>query len=210
METGMARQQETSTHLQKQNASHESDIRKMLMRLAERRQAQVTPGTLLIFSQDLAAYSLKEIDQALTGIASVPRREGETAFPEIAVIVESIRAVKRVRSERSAIDVQNARIEHFKSHPELYSTSAEVEELTKTLNEKFGMGRKKEIPLPQYNEVRCPHCDELLPLATNMRLWTAEEMRTVADTLEELAVIADRNRNMPKLPLGDAVEESHG
>lgn len=141
-------------------------------------------------------------------ISSVPRRDGETAFPEIATIFEAIRGVKRGKSERSAIDAENARVAHFKAYPELYETPAEVAEMAKRLSEKFGMERNREIKT-QYQEVTCPHCQCLLPVANNIRFWSSQELVDLAKVVATSERIASENRNSPQEDVSEIVEAIH-
>jgi hypothetical protein len=208
METGiMARRQGISMLSQKQNASHESDIRKLLTMLAERRQAQVSPGTLLTFSMDLATYSLRDIDQALRQIGMMPRREGETAFPDIATIMEAVRGVVRANrvQEPTSGERWATHVEEFWKQPAA-PLDAELQAKIDAMNEKFSLKKTKEIETT-CTELVCPGCGLAQPVAGNIRQWTPAQLREHADVLDELAVIAERNRNMPRLPLGDVVEE---
>jgi hypothetical protein len=154
----------------------------------------VNPSTLLTFADDLSIYQLGDIDKALMVMASVPRRDGETAFPEVATIREAIRGVKRGRAERSAIDKENARIAHFKAHPELYETSEELKAMTKRIEEKFSFDApRREIEI-QHREESCPHCQGVLPIASNIRFWSSEELRNLADVVQKNEQIAAANR----------------
>jgi hypothetical protein len=156
---------------------------------------------------------LSDIEQALLNIASVPRREGETAFPEIATIIAGIRGVIRGRrileaeaEKRKRDEEYNARakreMEEDKADPAAWQAQIAASA------EKLGMGRKKVISAA-HTELICPRCSFAHPVAGNIRFWTPEELRKHADTLEELALIAERNRTMPELPLSDAVEGVH-
>lgn len=50
-----------------------------------------------MFASDLESCDLGDIETALNLIASKPRAEGETAFPDVATIMEAIRSAARVR-----------------------------------------------------------------------------------------------------------------
>jgi hypothetical protein len=94
---------------------------------------------LALYASDLEKYSPLDIEKALMLIASVPRREGETAFPGVATILEAVRGVIRAKGATAALDAENARVAHFKAHPELYETTAEVKEFAAMVAAKFGM-----------------------------------------------------------------------
>jgi hypothetical protein len=202
-----ARRQETSMLSKQQTVSHESNIRKLLTILAERRQAQVTPGTLLTFSKDLAVYSLSDIDQALMRIASVPRREGETAFPEVATILEAVRGVIRARKvpEPTSGERWAAHVDEYWKNPPA-PLDAELQAKVDAMNEKFSLTKPKEI-ITVNAEIVCPRCQFAQAVSANFRNWTADEILEYGAVVKELEQIAERNRNMPDLPLGDVVEE---
>jgi len=123
-----ARQQETSIHSNKPKGLHESNIRKVLTILAERRQAQVSPGTLLTYSTDLASYSLDIIETACENLGKMRRAEGETAFPDIATILEAVRGVIRAQRppEPSGFDKWNAYVDELMKDPEIKDRIAKL------------------------------------------------------------------------------------
>ncbi len=194
--------------LSKPSPSSKPEIVKLMTKFAERRQAQVNPSTLLTFADDLSCYSLGDIEAALVQIASVPRRDGETAFPEVATIFEAIRGVRRGKADSKAIEQENKRVAHYKANPDMYVSATEFAELVKPLNEKFGMEKPKVINTTPV-EMLCPHCSQALPVAPNIRFWTPQELRTYADLVDENQRLADLNRNMDSLPLGDLAEAVH-
>lgn len=196
-------QEELSPFLRKQN-----EILALLTRCSIRRGAPQNSASLAIYVQDLSSYNLDVISPVLEKFGGEVPEDYNPLWPAVGVLTEMMRGYIRARrspeptsGERWASHVD----EYWKNPPA--PLDAELQAKVDAMNEKFSLKKPKEIALPQYNEVRCPHCSELLPLATNMRLWTAEEMHAVANTLEDLAVIAERNRTMPRLPLGDVVDE---
>lgn len=205
MELLRANQTQLSTH--SSGPSKQAKIKILLAKLAVRRQAQIGEAEYGIYSEDLDIYSLPDIEAALELIANKSRREGETAFPDVETIREAVRAV--IRSSRPSADEESATrwlqyLENCKSEgvekPDT-ETLARIEKL----NGKFGLEKPKEI-ITTCTELVCPGCGLAQPVAGNIRLWTPEQLHEHANLLEELAVIAERNRNMPRLPLGDVVE----
>ena len=202
-----ARPAETSMQARKPSPSlsKQSEIVKMLTKFSLRRQAAVNPETLALFAADLEHLELADLESALKELSLRPRRDGETAFPDLATVLEAVRYVRAERSSRRALEKENERIAHFHAHPEFYEADEEIKEKFHALAEKMDMPKTKPI-IPDPVMVCCPHCHGMLPLAKNLRFWSPQELRNYAGVLEEVQAIADRNRAMAKLPLGDVVE----
>jgi len=154
---------------------------------------------------------MADLQEAFRLMSLKPRAEGQTAFPDLGTILEAVRGVTRARGDRRAIEELNRVKAHKDAHPELYETPAEVKEMAEKIADKFGIKASKEKPrefvVANPDPVNCPHCGEMLPLGANYRMMEPAEMHRLADVMTELAVIAERNRSMPRLPLGDVVEE---
>jgi hypothetical protein len=144
-------------------------------------------------------------------LSSRPRAEGETAFPEVATIIAEIRGIV---SGRRALEIEaekRQREEDYKAKAlremeEDKADPAAWQAQIAAAAEKLGIGCKRVINMA-HTELVCPRCNFAHSVAGNIRFWTPEELRKHAETLEELAVIADRNRMMPQLPLGDVADE---
>lgn len=95
MELTRARQGIAST--QQPQLSKISRIVQLLTVLGIRRQAKLDKEDYQVFASDLESCDLGDIETALNLIASKPRAEGETAFPDVATIMEAIRSAARVR-----------------------------------------------------------------------------------------------------------------
>lgn len=139
-------------------------------------------------------------------IASVPRREGETAFPEVATILEALRGI--IRSRKAAENDEGVRwakyVEQCKAEG-ISDPDAVTLKQIEALNEKYDLKKPKEI-VTVHTELACHKCGAVQAVPGNTRFWTAEQHREHADVLDELAVIAERNRSMSNLPLGDVFE----
>ena|ERR1700735_683986 len=99
---------------QPQELSKKSKIVMLLTALGIRRQAKLDVQDYLLFASDLEKYELTDLEAAVKIICSKPRAEGETAFPEIAVIEEAVRGVIRARRpsvEQEAAAKWNAYVE---------------------------------------------------------------------------------------------------
>lgn len=138
---------------------------------------------------------MQDIDQALVQIASVPRRDGETAFPEVAAILDAVRGV--IRSRKAAENDGGVRwakyVEQCKSEG-IEQPDAEMLARIESLNDRFNLERPKEITIDPPALVECPHCKETLPLARNLRFFSASELRDLADVVESNERIAANNR----------------
>jgi hypothetical protein len=132
----------------------------------------------------------------MESLSSRRRSEGETAFPEIAVIVEEVMATARGRRaaeerERRMSD-EAAERRRRETYPEDYIATDEIKAMAERIGRKCGMGYRSEAQEPV--KVLCPHCSAELPVAPNIRLWEPEELRLQADMLEEIRRIATVNR----------------
>src|SRR5579862_6013326 len=85
------------------NRSDESWIVDQLTILAEARQAAVSAATLELFSSELAQFEVEDIAAGIRTLSLTRRRDGETAFPDLATIVEAV-TVKKVRRLREEND----------------------------------------------------------------------------------------------------------
>lgn len=91
-------------------------------------------------------------------------------------------------------------MEEDSSNPEAW------EEQIAASAQKLGLGRKKVIDRSE-EIANCPHCQKELPVARNIRFWSSKELYEMAAVKEQSELIAERNRSMPRLPLGDVVDE---
>jgi hypothetical protein len=128
-----------------------------------------------------------------------PRRDGETAFPDLATVLEAVRGVVRLRGDRRAIDAENKRFAHFKAHPELYVADDEIKDRLNKLAERMNWDKPREIDTTP-NLVCCPKCSFEMPVAQNLYLWDSKKIYEYAAMKEELERIADRNRLEQKIP----------
>lgn len=82
---------------QPRELSKHSRIVQLLTVLGIRRQAKLDTEDYLVYATDLEKYDLLDLEIAMHLLSSRPRAEGETAFPELAMIEEAVRGVARSR-----------------------------------------------------------------------------------------------------------------
>jgi hypothetical protein len=136
-----------------------------------------------------------------------PRAEGETAFPTLATVLEEVRSIVRANrapeltsGERWAAHVD----EYWKNPPA--PLDGELQAKVDALNEKYDLKKPKEI-ITVNAEIICPRCQFAQAVSANFRNWTADEILEYGAIVKELELIAERNRSMLDLPMGDVVEE---
>lgn len=174
-------------------------------------------------------YELTDIQSGLELLSSRPRSEGETAFPEIATIVDSVKLAareRRIAGQRELrIAEEAAEARRRRLHPEEYEPigPADLEAMAAKLGDKFKFERPKAKVIPEPKIENCPHCSKPLPVVGNIRFWTAKEIYEYAALKEESERIADMNReankahaekcsaeqlaNLPATPVPDISEE---
>jgi hypothetical protein len=171
-----------------------SEIVKLLVKFSIRRQAAINTETLLVYADDLKHLDLPAIEEGLRVLSLTPRAEGETAFPDIGTVLQAVRRIINPRYQRIALDEINARALHREANPEMYITDDETKAMVDRLAAKHGMRATKKPEVRDYKEELCPHCHKHLPVATNIRFWSSQELRDLADVVEKNEKIAAANR----------------
>lgn len=69
----------------------EREIMKLLTKLNVRRQARLGTPDLVIYAEDLMGFEVQDIEAAVNDLTSKPRADGETAFPETAVLLGAVK-----------------------------------------------------------------------------------------------------------------------
>jgi len=149
MENSLARPNPASTQLSKQEISLEredkqNEIVGILAKLGIRRQAKLAMADYLVLAEDLAKFSIVDIAAGLEDLAKYPRREGETAFPEIARLKQPIIERKLVReAEEIRNKAEAAEDAERKANPEAYMSAREFwgDPEVKAI-----LGRAKKVP----------------------------------------------------------------
>lgn len=156
-----------------------------------RRQAKLDKEDYLIFAGDLEKYELADIEAGINALP--PKRDGQTAFPDVDTILEAVRGVIRARK---AVEDDPGRkwskyVEQCQSEA-IFEPDAEALDLISRLNEKFGLERPREIETKHFI-LCCPKCSFEMPVAGNIRCWTSDELRAHAATLDEMHKMAMAN-----------------
>jgi hypothetical protein len=156
---------------------------------------------------------LGDIEAGLRSISSRRRAEGETAFPEIATVVDEVQAVGRIRRiaearERRRAD-EAAERRHREQHPEEFEPigPSDLEAMAAKLGDKFSFERPKARAVPEPKMEACPHCSGLLPVTSNIRFWSAKELYEFAAVKEESERIAEMNREANKAHQTKCIKE---
>lgn len=194
--------QELSPSLLKQK-----EILTLLTRCSIRRGSPQNSASLAIYVQDLSSYSLEVIEPVLETFGGEVPEEYKPLWPAVGVFTEMLRG--HIRSSRTPEPTSGEKwlqyVERCKSEG-IEKPDDETLTRIEKLNGRFGLEKPKEI-ITTCTDLVCPGCGLAQPVAGNIRLWTPEQLHEHANLLEELAVIAERNRNIPRLPLGNVVEE---
>lgn len=107
-----------------------ASTRKLMVMLAEGRQAAVSQQAFEIYSTALQGYELEDITAAVDKLMRTKRQEGETAFPDLATLEEAILEVGRPRRQaeyqRQKLESALAEAKHRQEHPEEYVSINEI------------------------------------------------------------------------------------
>lgn len=203
----------TLTRSPQPSPSLTKEIMKLLTKFAERRQAQVTTATLLTFAEDLSKYPLGDIEAGLLSISSRRRADGETAFPEIATVVDEVlsagrnRRIAEERERRMADEATERR--RRETHPEEFEPigPADLEKMAAKLGDKFNFDKPKPKAQPVIDPMDCPHCGKSLPISSGVRRMTSQELRDLADVIEQIENQSAANRDANKIHAQKCIAE---
>lgn len=67
------------------------------MTLAEARQAAINEQTIRVYDRRLQGFDLVDVQAAVTQLMETPRREGESALPDLPSLVKVVKAAERKR-----------------------------------------------------------------------------------------------------------------
>lgn len=84
------------------NTSTDQEISMCLGLLAEAKQAQVTAATLSVYVPRFRRFGIDDLVAGIEYLIATPRQEGQTSFPEVAVIVRAVADAERARRIREA------------------------------------------------------------------------------------------------------------
>jgi hypothetical protein len=77
----------------------------------------------LVLGEDLAHLDIRDVRGGLDDISKYPRREGQTAFPELATLKAAIIERKLVREANEARRQEAEEIAYAKAHPEEFMSA---------------------------------------------------------------------------------------
>ena len=69
----------------------------MLVTLAEARQAPLNSTTLRVYDARLQKFALEDVQAAAQRLMETPRRDGETAFPDLPTLLAEVRQAEKRR-----------------------------------------------------------------------------------------------------------------
>lgn len=144
----------------------------------------MTPETLGVYAEDLSTFGLADIEVVLDKLGRAERRDGESAMPAIGTIFDALRGHLRIARDNTALNEIKAREQHFRDNPEMYETPAEVKEMVGKLAARFNMDKPKEPVDLSPVMMSCPHCNQDLPVAHNVRFWSIDELKAHVALLE--------------------------
>ena len=210
METGITARQ-AGTLMQRQALSpsllKQKEILSLLTKCSLRRGAPQNQESLAIYVQDLSSYSLEVIAPVLDKFGTDTPEEYKPLWPAVGVFLDLIRG--HIRANRPSADQEAATrwLEYIaKCKAEgIEQPDAETLMRIEAMNDRFDLKKTRVIEPPAM--VECPHCSKELPIASNIRLWEDDQIEQYMYDRREGRKIAERNRSMEKLPLGDVVEE---
>lgn len=201
-ETSM-QQEELSPFLQKQN-----EILALLTRCSIRRGVPQNSASLAIYVQDLSSYSLDVIAPVLEKFGGEAPDDYKPLWPAVGVFLDLMRG--HIRGSRPSVEQESAaRWLNYIARCKAEGTEepdADTLKQIEALNEKFGLKKPKEV-VTVNSDLVCPRCQFAQSVPANFRNWTAAEILEYGAVVQGLELIADRNRSMPRLPLGDVVDE---
>lgn len=153
---------------------------------------------MAIYADDLSKHDIADVAAYLDQFGKAVPEEFKPLWPSVGVMDEAIRSFVSRRRHLAAVAAQDKRdavyaatakreMEEDKANPEAWDRQIAA------AAERLGMDRKrKEIDTTPVMQA-CPHCNADLPVAPNIRFWTAAELRTYADTLDALHATAMEN-----------------
>lgn len=142
----------------------EIQIMKLLTILSETRQANVSEQALKIYAHQLMPYSPQHIVTALNELALTERKEGETAFPSLATVVDAVEVAAKRWRQREAYEAriqQEAEEEKWcREHPEeVRANQAWYRGLLKQVLDSHEAKRARANQDPKVQQVRQPEVD---------------------------------------------------
>lgn len=155
-----------------------SQVINLLTVLAEARQASISEQTLLVYSKALCEFELRAIEKAVNRLSLRERRDGETAFPDLATLLKEVKAQAenvKVSEMRLPAEIQKKLDEDEASMRRLEAGEIPGERLDGLLAQVCdpsrdrqtqvlampGSKRRLSAPQAQAETYTCPHCENV-------------------------------------------------
>lgn len=128
---------------------------------------------------------MPDIETACKELGMKRRAEGETAFPDIATILEAVRGATRASRPTVEQEAADRWLQYIAAAKAEGTSEPDGEMLRRieALNGKHNLIKPKVIDTTPVT-MNCPHCSQELPVGPNIRFWTVQELRIYADVLE--------------------------
>lgn len=101
-------------------------IMALLAKLGVRRQAKLDTPDYLVLAEELVKFDERDIAAGLDDVAKYPRREGETAFPELPRLKQAIIERKLTREAEEQREQEREQARYREEHPEEFCTMGDV------------------------------------------------------------------------------------
>jgi hypothetical protein len=126
----------------------QAQIVPLLSKLGIRRQAKLDKQDYDVFAEDLVHFQIQDIEAGLDDLAKFPRRDGETAFPELPRMKQAIIERKLTREAAEIRQQEADEAQHRRDHPEDYVTWKDIWESPEgqRLKERMQMEKQKRPP----------------------------------------------------------------
>ena len=179
---------EQTAILQPSQASQKKEvsISAELFKLAEARQASVSNATLELYSSHLAHFQLEDVREGLRKLSLRRRQEGETAFPDLATVLDTVDDARRDRriaeENEKKREAEEAEAAYWRDHPE-ERVFFDPHEILKNLGK---AAPDVKAPVRTDPITQCPCCGEVLLLeGAQLSQWTSKMLREYADYVEK-------------------------
>lgn len=119
-------------------------IVQLLAKLGVRRQAKLDIADYLVLAEDLMKFDLRDISGGLDDIAKYPRKDGETAFPELPRLKQAILERKLLREAEEIRQREAEEAKYRAEHPEEFISWKELLESpeAKRVMQRLDMARR--------------------------------------------------------------------
>lgn len=149
-----------------------------------------------MYSKALGSFDPRDVRDAVTRMATRPRRDGETTFPDLGTVLIEVRAAREHRGRFATIESINAEARRREEYPEQYTSLKEIRESpeVKSIMGRHDRHKKQPAVTIESAQLCCPACDAVVPVMAGVRLLTSAELRQLADLREQQEIRAEQRR----------------